>query len=152
MVQLSYSYMTTGKTIALTIWTFVSKVISLFLIKVRKIKTELVLVLGLCMKRDCWLKENTTWEMFSLIMYVPTWIILENSHIFYPLYIYFSLKVYYFFSVTILIYVPNPKLEKSTKLSGKNNWIWVNSSWSHYQLSISCIYSSIHPSIYPASK
>ena len=29
MVQLSYSYMTTGKTIALTRWTFVSKVISL---------------------------------------------------------------------------------------------------------------------------
>ena len=30
MVQLSYSYMTTGKTTALTIWTFVSKVMSLF--------------------------------------------------------------------------------------------------------------------------
>ena len=30
MVQLSYPYMTTGKTIALTKWTFVSKVISLF--------------------------------------------------------------------------------------------------------------------------
>ena len=29
MVQLSYPYMTTGKTIALTIWTFVGKVISL---------------------------------------------------------------------------------------------------------------------------
>ena len=29
MVQLSYLYMTTGKTIALTIWTFVSKVMSL---------------------------------------------------------------------------------------------------------------------------
>ena len=29
MVQLSYSYMTTGKIIALTMWTFVSKVISL---------------------------------------------------------------------------------------------------------------------------
>ena len=29
MVQLSYSYITTGKTIALTIWTFVSKVMSL---------------------------------------------------------------------------------------------------------------------------
>ena len=29
IVQLSYSYMTTGKTIALTIWTFVSKVMSL---------------------------------------------------------------------------------------------------------------------------
>ena len=31
-VQLSHPYMTTGKTIALTIWTFVSKVMSLFLI------------------------------------------------------------------------------------------------------------------------
>ena len=30
-VQLSYPYMTTGKTIALTIWTFVGKVMSLFL-------------------------------------------------------------------------------------------------------------------------
>ena len=29
MVQLSYPYMTTGKTIALTIWTFVGKVMSL---------------------------------------------------------------------------------------------------------------------------
>ena len=28
MVQLSHPYMTTGKTIALTIWTFVSKVMS----------------------------------------------------------------------------------------------------------------------------
>ena len=31
-VQLSHPYMTTGKTIALTIWTFVSKMMSLFLI------------------------------------------------------------------------------------------------------------------------
>ena len=30
MVQLSYPYMTNGKIIALTIWTFVSKVISAF--------------------------------------------------------------------------------------------------------------------------
>ena len=29
MVQLSYPYVTTGKTIALTIWTFVGKVMSL---------------------------------------------------------------------------------------------------------------------------
>ena len=29
MVQLSHPYMTTGKTIALTVWTFVSKVMSL---------------------------------------------------------------------------------------------------------------------------
>ena len=32
MVQLSHSYMTTGNTIALTIWTFVSKVMSLLFI------------------------------------------------------------------------------------------------------------------------
>ena len=31
MVQLSHPYMTTGKTIALTIWTFVGKVMSLLL-------------------------------------------------------------------------------------------------------------------------
>ena len=31
MVQLSHLYMTTGKTIALTIWTFVSKEMSLLL-------------------------------------------------------------------------------------------------------------------------
>ena len=30
MVQLSHPYMTTGKTIALTVWTFVDKVMSLF--------------------------------------------------------------------------------------------------------------------------
>ena len=29
MIQLSYPYMTTGKTIALTIWTFVGEVVSL---------------------------------------------------------------------------------------------------------------------------
>ena len=33
MTQLSHPYMTTGKTIALTVWTFVSKVMSLFLIR-----------------------------------------------------------------------------------------------------------------------
>ena len=32
MIQVSYSYMTTGKTIALTMWTFVGKVMSLFLL------------------------------------------------------------------------------------------------------------------------
>ena len=32
MVQLSHPYMTTGKTIALTIWTFVGKVMSLLFI------------------------------------------------------------------------------------------------------------------------
>ena len=35
-VQLSHPYMTTGKTIALTRWTFVGKVMSLFLIMLSK--------------------------------------------------------------------------------------------------------------------
>ena len=37
MVQLSHTYMTIGKTIALTIWTFVSKVMSLLLNKVSRL-------------------------------------------------------------------------------------------------------------------
>ena len=36
MVQLSYQYMTTGKTIALTVWTFVSKVMSLLFNKLSR--------------------------------------------------------------------------------------------------------------------
>ena len=36
MVQLSYLYMTTGKTIALTIWTFVGKVMSLLFTKLSR--------------------------------------------------------------------------------------------------------------------
>ena len=40
MVQLSHPYMTTGKTIALTTWTFVSKVMSLLF------KTLSMLVIG----------------------------------------------------------------------------------------------------------
>ena len=36
MVQLSHLYMTTGKTIALTIWTFVGKVMSLFFNKLSR--------------------------------------------------------------------------------------------------------------------
>ena len=36
MVQLSHPYMTTGKTIALTIWTFVSKVVSLLFNKLSR--------------------------------------------------------------------------------------------------------------------
>ena len=38
-VQLSYSYMTTGKTIALTRWTLVGKVMSLFLIMLSRLVT-----------------------------------------------------------------------------------------------------------------
>ena len=37
MVQLSHPYMTTGKTIALTIWTFVSKVMSLLFNKLSRL-------------------------------------------------------------------------------------------------------------------
>ena len=38
MVQLSYPYMTTGKIIALTRWTFLGKVMSLLLSLLNKIK------------------------------------------------------------------------------------------------------------------
>ena len=40
-VQLSHPYMTTGKTIALTRWTFVGKVISLLIIREMQIKTTM---------------------------------------------------------------------------------------------------------------
>ena len=62
MVQLSHPYMTTGKTIALTIWTFVSKVMSLlfnmisrFVIAFSKEVKVLVthLCLALCDPMDC---------------------------------------------------------------------------------------------------
>ena len=36
MVQLSHLYMTTGKTVALTIWAFVGKVMSLFFNKLSR--------------------------------------------------------------------------------------------------------------------
>ena len=41
IVQLSHPYMTTGKTIALTRWTFVDKVISLLIIRELQIKTTM---------------------------------------------------------------------------------------------------------------
>ena len=40
MVQLSHPYMTTGKTIALSTWTFVSKVMSLELNELGSLLTE----------------------------------------------------------------------------------------------------------------
>ena len=46
MVQLSHPYMTTGKTIALTIWTFVSKVMSLLLISSPVIYSLLIYTSG----------------------------------------------------------------------------------------------------------
>ena len=42
MVQLSHPYMTTGKTITLTIWTFVSKVMSLFFNMLSSFITDLL--------------------------------------------------------------------------------------------------------------
>ena len=52
MVQLSHLYMTTGKTIALTVWTFVSKVMSVFFNKLsRFVITQLCPVL--CNPMEC---------------------------------------------------------------------------------------------------
>ena len=58
MVQLSHSYMNTGKTIALTIWTFVSKVMSLLF------NTLFRFVITLLQRSDCllisWLQSQST--------------------------------------------------------------------------------------------
>ena len=43
MIQLSYPYMTTGKTIALTIWTFVDKVMSLLFNMLTRLVTAFLL-------------------------------------------------------------------------------------------------------------
>ena len=54
MVQLSHPYMTTGKTIALTRQTFVSKVMSLLFNMLSRFVTALLLVLGNLMDRGAW--------------------------------------------------------------------------------------------------
>ena len=48
IVQLSHTYMTTGKTIALTRWTFVSKVTSLFFKKYITIYISSLLLINIC--------------------------------------------------------------------------------------------------------
>ena len=54
MVQLSHPYMTTGKTIALSIWTFVGKVMSLlFNMLSRFIIAFLPMSKHLCIIRQC---------------------------------------------------------------------------------------------------
>ena len=58
MVQFSHSYMTTGKTIALTIWTFVGKLMSLLL------NTLSRFVIGILPRSNCllilWLQSPST--------------------------------------------------------------------------------------------
>ena len=56
MVQLSHPYMTTGKTIALTIWTFVSKVMSLLF---NRLSSFLIAILPRSKPLTfCWLKKH----------------------------------------------------------------------------------------------
>ena len=61
MVQLSHTYMTTGKTIALTIWTFVSKVMSLLLNVLSR------LVIAFLPRSNC-LLISWLWSPFAVIL------------------------------------------------------------------------------------
>ena len=53
IVQLSHPYMTTGKTIALTRWTFVGKVMSLLSNMLSKIRPKLIMLLLLLSRFSC---------------------------------------------------------------------------------------------------
>ena len=66
IAQLSHSYMTTGKTIALTIWTFVGKVMSLFF------NTLSIFVIAFLPKSKCLL---ISW------LQSPSAVLLENKKI-----------------------------------------------------------------------
>jgi len=57
-VQLSHPYMTTGKTIALTRWTFVGKVMSLLF----NMLSRLVIRIGKKSPKWWWLKPSLGWE------------------------------------------------------------------------------------------
>ena len=56
MIQLSHPYMTTGKTIALTRWTFVGKVMSLLFNMLSR------LVLAFLPRSKCRVKDKTKYE------------------------------------------------------------------------------------------
>ena len=63
MVQVSHSYMTTGKTIALTVWTFVGKVMSLLFNMLSRF------VIGFLPRRKC--------LFFTLYIYIYNWSIAD---------------------------------------------------------------------------
>ena len=81
MVQLSHQYMTTGKTTSLTIWTFVSKVMSLILNMLSRFVTaffffkeqasfNFMAAVTIC--SDFGDKENKVWHCFHfLLIYFP---------------------------------------------------------------------------------
>ena len=70
MVQLSHLYTTTGKTIALTVWTFVSKVMWIFSFLVGRYKNKklqcsllrLLLIRGQCFS---WAKDADIWKILT---------------------------------------------------------------------------------------
>ena len=66
MVQLSHPYMTTGKTIALTRWTFVDKVISLFFNMLSESESEVTQACPtLCNPMDCSPPGSSTYGIFQ---------------------------------------------------------------------------------------
>ena len=65
MVQLSHPYMTTGKTIALTIWTFVSKVAG-YKINIQKSAAFLYTTMNMYMK---YIYYNEICMIFPVVVY-----------------------------------------------------------------------------------
>ena len=89
MVQLSYLYMTTGKTIALTIQTFVGKVMSLlfnmlsslviiFLLRSKQVSFNFMAAVTIC--SDFGAQENKIWHCFHFFpIYLP-WSVGTKCH------------------------------------------------------------------------
>ena len=67
MVQLSHPYMTAGKTIPLTIWTFVAKVMSLLLKRLSSFVIGFLPILNKCSNRDVkeWTIKLQLWVNFQ---------------------------------------------------------------------------------------
>lgn len=124
------------------------------MIKVRKIKTEPVLVLGLCVKRDCWWEERPTWEIRVVINYVHAHIIiLENYRIFYPLKHFFSQSVFSFLlQFKFMPQIPSWKspLSNQVKISD-SEWIQADHMVSclFHSFIHACMHACIHLFIHP---
>ena len=84
MAQLSYPYMTTGKTITFTIWTFVSKVMSLFFTMLSRFVTTFlprskpydpeILLLGIYPRKTT-IQNDACTPLFTMSLFtiVKTW-------------------------------------------------------------------------------
>ena len=73
MAQLSHPYMTTGKTIALTIWTFVGKVMSLLFTMLSRLAIAFLLIfMCVCVYIYLYVYVYYFFRFFSVIGYYKT--------------------------------------------------------------------------------